>query len=66
MSDDLEISQELTITINPPGERENMTSVIDAVGLTLDADDLCHNPEKTASASLSDAQESVAPPEDDL
>jgi len=61
MSDDLEISQELTITINPPGERENMISVIDAVNLTRKADDLCHSPETTASTSLSDVQESVAP-----
>jgi hypothetical protein len=59
-----EYSDELpdfTIDINPPGERENMISVIDAVKLTRKADDLCHNPEKTASTSFSDIQESVAP-----
>lgn len=38
-----------------------MISVIDAVELTRKADDLCNNPETTASTPLSDVQGSVAP-----
>jgi hypothetical protein len=56
--------QTFTIPINLPGKREDMIAVIDPVELTRKADDLCHNPEKTASTSLSDGQESVAPKED--
>ena len=66
MNIEFQISVEFTININPPGSRENMLYVIDAVGLTIKADDLCHNPENTASTSLSDDQQSVLPPEDDL
>jgi hypothetical protein len=64
MSQHFDKPQDFTIPINPPGEQENMISAIDAAELTLKADDLCHNPEKTASTSLSDIQESVAPTED--
>jgi hypothetical protein len=53
--------QAFTIPINPAGEQENMISVIDAVELTVKSDDECHRPEHTASTSLSDIQESVAP-----
>jgi hypothetical protein len=61
-----EIHAEFTININPPGNRENMIYATDAVELMIYADDLCHSPETTASTPFSDAQKSVAPPEEDL
>jgi hypothetical protein len=61
MNIEFEISIEFTIEINPSGQRENRISVIDAIELTIKADDLCHNPAGTAPTSLSDVQGSVAP-----